>query len=160
MLLLLLLSALIPAAAMFPAASAQGVTLQSCVPNTTYAYEQGGYGINVVPASFTFTFYINNPGGRTNVGLGITLTDPSGRPWNDVSHDIVVQIDSGPNHPTRNFVYYLPTPGGNNGPNAPSGSNWTAYSATCAIWSGQPGYSTWWDSNYQNPVTLYVSSGF
>lgn len=149
----MVLSALIVVTTMFPAASAQGVTLQSCAPNTTYAYEQGGTSNGVVPAFVTFTFTINNPGGWTNVGLGITLTDPSGRPWNDVSNDIVVQIPPGTSQSSRNFVYYLPTNGGGPG-------SWTAYSATCAIWSGQPGYSTWWDSNYQNPVTIYVSSGF
>lgn len=158
MLLLLLLSALIPAAVMFPAALAQGrPTLQSCVPSNTQAYEQ----VNpvypsqiIVPAAFTFTFNINNPGGQTNVGLGITLTDPSGRPWNDVSNDIVVPISHGSNSPYRSFVYALPTPGDNDP------SHFTAYSVTCAIWSGQPGYSTWWDSNWRSPITVYVSSGF
>jgi len=153
--LFLISSMLISLTVAFPAAFAQSTQmLETCSPELNYTLEMNGSMLQ----AFKFDYAINDPqGGPTQVGLGVTLTSSTGQPWNDVANDQIVSITPGTAQTVyRYFSYGVPTTGGSNVPPDFSGGNainWTAYSATCAIWSGQPGYSTWWGSN---TVMVYV----
>ena len=143
--LLLLLWVLIPTAVMFSAASAQSsITLEGChvstASGTSAIQEYAG------PVSLTVSFYINNPGPPSMVGLGVTVTSSStGQQYYDPANDLAVQIQNGPSSPSRLFVQSLPAT-----------AEGVGYSVTCAIWSGQPGASQLLSSNNQNPIPITV----
>jgi hypothetical protein len=151
--LMLLLVALIPVTVMFSAAFAASIRLDYCEVKDFDA--PGGMTVIMVnllngQVSFALRFHIYSAG-YTHVGLGVTLTDPSGRPWNDMDHDVWSAniASSGYSFPERIFSPSLSwgiMPASNPG---------TPYQMTCAIWTGHPGYSTWLGSTTR---TVYLNN--
>jgi len=136
--LLLLLCALVQVTVLFPAAFAPSIRLDGCdaLMNGEVAQQilalHGSLSIGV-------RFYIENGQGPSQIGLGVTMTDPNGRPWNDPANDRWnVPIPSGYSTQDRYF-----SPDTNTYGPMPTKIQGSYYQLTCAIWTGKPGYSQW-----------------
>ncbi len=105
----------------------------------------------------TLIFHIDNTQtSRTRVGLGVTLTDPSGRAWNDRADDVSNAQISAHTYTTATRIFDSNTFVNQYG-NMPIHLNPTPFQMTCAIWDGQPGYSNWLDSV---TITVYLNNPY